>query len=256
MTAFDTYSRYYDLFNDAKDYEAEAEYIHGLIRRARPSAERLLELGCGTGGHAFPFVQLGYGVQGVDLSLPMIERALARRDELPSDKAGRVDFSHADIRDFRSQQHYDAVVSLFHVISYQTTTADLIKAFQTARTHLKPGGVFVFDCWYGPGVLSDPPHIRIRNYQSDEFTATRTSTPTTFPNENRVRVKFDFVVRAPDNKIVDEFTEEHNMRYLFAPEVEALLLQSQFQAVDLYHWMTEETPDLNTWNAVFVTRAL
>lgn len=256
MTVFDAYSRYYDLFNDAKNYEAEAEYVHGLIRRTNSSAKRLLELGCGTGGHAFPFMQLGYDVKGVDLSLPMIERALARRGELPSDTACRIDFSHGDIRCFRSQQQYDAVVSLFHVISYQTTTADLLKAFQTARTHLQPGGVFVFDCWYGPGVLTDPPYIRTRDYRSDKFTATRTSTPTVFPNDNRVRVQFDFVVRAPDDNIVDEFSEEHQMRYLFAPEVEALLSQSQFEVVDLCRWMTDSAPDLDTWNAVFVARAL
>lgn len=256
MTVFDSYSRYYDLFNDAKNYEAEAEYVHGLISRAAPSAKRLLDLGCGTGGHAFPFLRLGYDVQGIDLSLPMIERASLRRDGLPPDEIGRIDFSQGDIRDFRSQQDVDAVVSLFHVISYQTTTTDLGKAFQTARAHLKPGGIFVFDCWYGPGVLSDPPYKRTRDYRSDRFTATRTSIPTVFPNENRVRVRFDFMVRTHDDKIVDEFTEQHDMRYLFAPEVDALLSQSKFQVIELYHWMTEEVPDLNSWNAVFVARAI
>ncbi len=256
MTAFDSYSRYYDLFNDAKNYDAEAEYAHGLIRRIVPSATKLLDLGCGTGGHAFPFLRLGYDVQGVDLSPPMIERALRRRSELPPDEARRVGFAHGDIRDFRSQHDFDAVVSLFHVISYQTTTTDLDKAFRTARAHLKPGGVFVFDCWYGPGVLSDPPYKRTRNYQSDRLTATRTSTPTVFPNENRVSVRFDFVVRNRSEEVVDEFTEQHNMRYLFAPEVEDLLSRNKFQFVDLFHWMTDQVPGLNSWNVVFVSRAL
>jgi hypothetical protein len=32
----------------------------------------------------------------------------------------------------------------------------------SVRRDLEPGGVFVFDTWYGPAVLSNPPQPRLR----------------------------------------------------------------------------------------------
>ena len=36
------------------------------------------------------------------------------------------------------------MISLFHVMSYQTTNADLLAVFATAAAHLRPGGLFLF----------------------------------------------------------------------------------------------------------------
>ena len=46
---FDTYAHYYDLLYQDKDYVAEAEYVAAYIQSHSPQAERILELGCGTG---------------------------------------------------------------------------------------------------------------------------------------------------------------------------------------------------------------
>ena len=38
-------------------------------------------------------------------------------------------------------------------MSYQTSNDDLNATFASARANLKQGGVFIFDCWYGPALL-------------------------------------------------------------------------------------------------------
>jgi hypothetical protein len=53
------------------------------------------------------------------------------------------------------------VFSLFHVMSYQTSNKDLQDAFETAKINLKPGEIFIFDCWYGSSVLTDRPVGRV-----------------------------------------------------------------------------------------------
>ena len=50
---FKEYSRIYDLCNADKDYAKEVEYVDGLIRNYRPGANDVLDMGSGTGIHAF-----------------------------------------------------------------------------------------------------------------------------------------------------------------------------------------------------------
>ena len=57
---------------------------------------------------------------------------------------------------------FDVVTSLFHVMSYQTTNDALDKSFKTAKYHMKENGVFIFDCWNGPGVITEKPEKRIK----------------------------------------------------------------------------------------------
>jgi ubiquinone/menaquinone biosynthesis C-methylase UbiE len=77
MSVFNLYAAYYDLLYPDKDYSAETEYVADLITEAAP-AQTVLDLGCGTGAHAFHFARRGFTVHGVDLSAEMIERAQRR----------------------------------------------------------------------------------------------------------------------------------------------------------------------------------
>ena len=87
----------------------------------------------------------------------MVDRANARLGgaNLPPDE--RVSFDIGDVRTVRFDQKFDAVAALFHVMSYQVTDSDLTETIRTASSHLAVGGVFLFDCWYGPAVADVPP---------------------------------------------------------------------------------------------------
>jgi len=51
-TVFNDYARYYDLLYQDKDYQAEADYVAGLMKRFHLEARSILKLGSGTGIHA------------------------------------------------------------------------------------------------------------------------------------------------------------------------------------------------------------
>src|SRR5207302_9183638 len=73
------YASVYDELYQDKDYEAETdliEHVFGLY--AQGKVRRVLDLGCGTGGHAVPLAQRGYDVVGVDRSPDMLQRAKQR----------------------------------------------------------------------------------------------------------------------------------------------------------------------------------
>lgn len=152
-----------------------------------------MELGCGTGIHAEYLARAGMEVHGADLSDWMLELAEARRATLVEAVAGRLHFFNGDVRNVRLGVKADAVISLFHVMSYQAENADLQAMFATAREHLRAGGVFIFDVWYGPAVLTDRPAVRAKVLEDDEIKITRIAQPFLYPDRNLVDVQYRII---------------------------------------------------------------
>jgi len=254
MNIFDNYARYYDLLYRDKDYSKEAQFVHQIIQTHAPNARDLLELGCGTGIHAVELAKQGYHIQGVDFSDQMLQRACDRLSQIPPDLASRLKFSRGDIRHLRLNQSFDVVISLFHVISYQTTNEDLLATFATVKEHLKPGGIFIFDIWYGPAVLSDRPAVRVKRLEDDEIRVTRIAEPVMHQNENWVDVNYQVFIRDKSSNTVEELWETHRMRYLFKPEIELLFQESQMQVIAFREWMSDQEAGFHTWSTYFVGR--
>jgi hypothetical protein len=152
-----------------------------------------------------------------------------------------------DIRKARLQERYDAVVSLFHVLSYQITDEDVRLSLKTASQHLSAGGILLFDFWYGPAVLGNPPQTRLKRMESDGLKIVRVTEPTLHPNENVVDVEFLFFVGEKDFKFC-EFEEMHRMRYFFLPELESFLAHAGFTPRHKLEWLTGNIPSTKSWS--------
>ena len=252
---FADYARYYDLLYRDKDYAAEAEYVAGLIRKFHPAARSILELGSGTGIHASLLAEKDFTVHGIERSPEMLARSLALSENMSAAMHGRLTFSPGDIREIRLNKRFDAVIALFHVISYQTTNEDVTAAFETARQHLNPGGSFIFDVWYGPAVLTERPAVRIKRMADDQTEITRLAEPVLYPNENRVDVHYHVFVRnLTPPQVVTELKETHTMRYFFKPEIENIATQSFFQIMHAEEWLTAKPIGCDTWGVCFVLK--
>lgn len=254
MTVFGGYARYYDLLYRDKDYRGETEFVDRLIRTHAPGARRVLELGCGTGIHGILLAERGYDVTGIDLSEDMLAAAAQRVAGLPQAVASRAHFMHGDVRDFQVGGQFDAVVALFHVLSYQLTNDDLRAVFSRVKTHLAPGGIFIFDCWYGPAVLTDRPAVRVKRFVDASTCVTRIAEPTLHPNLNRVDIRYHLFVKDEDNETVEELSELHQVRYLFRPELELLTDAAGLRIESCGAWMSGQEPDFSTWYVYFVVK--
>lgn len=252
MKLFGNYARYYNLLYRDKDYAGEARFIHQLLQTHAPGVRSILELGCGTGTHASLLANEGYEVHGVDLSAEMLQQACDRMTQLPQELALKLTFSQGDIRTIHIERQFDAIISLFHVFSYQTTNEDLQAAFATARRHLKPGGVFIFDCWYGPAVLSERPSTRVKRLEDEEISITRIAESVMHPNQNLVDVNYQVFIKDKNTGAVEELQETHQMRYLFNPEIDLLLKESDFKLIENREWMSNREPGFDTWGVYFV----
>ena len=242
MSVFSEYAQYYDLLYRDKDYPGEVAYVDSLIKQRHGTARSLLDLGCGSGRHAGFFAEHGYQVTGVDLSEPMLEAA---RSNLTNDE---IAFHQGDVRSVRLQQRFDVVVSLFHVMCYVTTNEDLKAALTTVAEHLKPNGLFIFDLWYGPAVLHQAPEVRVKRVDDPQVEVTRIANPRMFVNDNCVEVNYHLFVRDRKTGHIEEFTENHRVRYLFLPELDELLASAGVKLNFAYEWMSDREPTIDSWS--------
>ena len=245
-------SQYYDLLLSDKNYKAEVDYVNNLIESnlesKNSSTKSLLDLGCGTGKHAELLSDKGYLVHGIDLSAKMLKIAENRR----VGKEDKLTFNQSNIKDLNLNKKFDVVVSLFHVMSYQNSNAELIKAFKVAKKHLKKGGVFIFDFWYGPAVLTDLPTIRVKRLENNNIKVTRISEPTLHPRKNIVNVNYDLFIKNKGNENIYQTQELHSMRFFFDTELEIVCKEMEFNIKEKYTWMGKNCPDFSSWSVVWV----
>jgi SAM-dependent methyltransferase len=254
MKVFDAYGLYYDLLYRDKDYQGEANYVHSLVQSHSPGAQSILELGSGTGVHACLLAEKGYSVTGVDQSESMLRIAEKRKQASTPTLAGKIDFAQGDIRKFENGKTYDAVISLFHVMSYMRSNSDVLDAFYTADRHLKKGGIFLFDCWYGPGVRHDRPVKRVKHFSDDHSEVRRTANPVMHTDANLVDVNFDIEVK---NKLTGEsglLQETHTMHYLFTEEITEYCKWVNFELLLAEEWLTRKPLQETSWNACYICK--
>ena len=254
MEVFNAYSKYYDLLYKDKDYQKEVDYIINLIKQEAPHAKFILDLGCGTGKHDFYFAKKGFQVDGVDLSKSMVNIANQKLNEDYLSCSDKLSFSVGDVRTFENGKKYDVVVSLFHVMSYQNSNNDLSEAFKTASNHLKNGGIFIYDFWYGPGVMSYPPVTRVKRLEDQEILVTRIAEPVIHSEKNIVDVNYTILMQNKLLGTIEELKEKHEMRYLFLPELDLIAENCGFDSLRNYAWMTKDSPKIDTWNVVNILR--
>jgi len=225
---FEAYANVYDALYRDKDYTLECDFLESIFRHfGMAHTENILDLGCGTGGHAIILAERGYQVLGVDRSAKML--AIAQQKAAAAELSDRVQLVEADIQDYRLNRTFDIVICMFAVLGYQTSNAEVFATLKSARQHVRTGGLFICDFWYGPAVLSQRPAERVMHAGDDR----------------------ERVIR-----LVEEFQESHAMRYFFKPEIEFFMNQAGFRLVHLCPFADfKNRPSEASWNVAAVSQA-
>ena len=235
---FDIYSHYYDLLYKDKNYLHEVKYIKDLLRHHGISKGNILEFGSGTGKHGYLLGKKGYNVHGVELSKDMVSRIKTH---------SKFKCQQGDIAKVNIDKSFDAVISLFHVISYQTTDNQIKAVFENASNHLTNDGLFIFDIWYSPAVNYKKPSVRVKRVKNNKYSIIRIAEPQCYPNNNLVDVEYTFFVKKLDDNLITQFEEHHSLRHFSISEIDELAQLYDFKRVDAQEFITKKNPSRDTW---------
>jgi SAM-dependent methyltransferase len=235
---FALYGKYYDLIYQKKSYQKEAEYINKLLEKFNHNNKNILEFGSGTGGHAKFLVQKGYKVHGIEKSKNMIANCK---------KIKGFTFQNGDICKINLRKKYDIVLSLFHVLSYQTTETNINNFFKNARHHLKPNGLFGFDFWYTNAVKSQRPETRLIELKKKDLKLIRLAQPSKDNSKNTICVNYMVILKNLKKNLINVIKEDHKMRHFSLSDLTRLCKKYRFKCLHVRELISNKKPSINTW---------
>jgi SAM-dependent methyltransferase len=239
VSVFDSgYAGWYDTLYREKDYPGECDYLETLFGRQGVLPRTIVDLGCGTGGHALLLAQRGFTVTAVDRSAAMLQAARVK-----ADRAGlAVDFRQQDITRLEWRESFDAAIAMFAVVGYQPGDEELGAMFAGVWRSLRPGGVFIFDGWHGPGVLLERPVPRLREIPlGNDDVLLRLADPRLDVLAQTVEIHYRLWHRR-GAAIIAESEERHLMRFFFPNELRCLLRHAGFASVSIQPFREIDQP--------------
>jgi hypothetical protein len=145
---------------------------------------------------------------------------------------------------------------MFAVIGYQTTNERLESALTNTAKHLNPGGLFIFDAWFGPAVLAQKPQDKMLVAEAGAEKIIRFTHPELDIMTHTVNVNFN-VLHIANDKVLRQVEEMHKMRFFFPKELEFILAQTGYELVALYPLLEiGRDPTENDWNITVVAKKI
>lgn len=116
--------------------EAEKAYLAKVLKNSKPGA-KALDLGAGHGVHTAALLRLGYQVEAVDTSAPMLEALKTRKGHATIRTAAK------DMRTYRPLAPVETCVCMGDALAHIGSHEELVAFAKHIHTILRPGAQFV-----------------------------------------------------------------------------------------------------------------
>lgn len=207
-------------------YKAQTDFADAVFQKYGAGGRRVLDICCGTGGHAEYMVEKGYDVTGIDMSQDML--AVAERKFLS--RARRPSFTQRDVTKLDYDEEFDGAYCLnafFHMTTYEMATGVLKGVWRS----LKEGGVFIFDVLNGWQMFDTMPKMHIA--QEDETKVIEFHYSRTIDKMKRVK-RIESLWFIEKNGRVSLELDSYELRMFFYDELMFLLESSGFKPIVVY----------------------
>jgi 2-polyprenyl-3-methyl-5-hydroxy-6-metoxy-1,4-benzoquinol methylase len=243
---FSKYADYYDALYKDKNYNKESQYIEKLINKFAGKKLNILELGCGSGSHAFKLQKKGHNIVAIDRSREMINLAKKK------DKHNKIQFLTRDLTKYVSKKKFDVIILLFHVINFLESNKDLKMLAHNSNKNLKKNGIIIFDFINYDGVLSDKPKKKIKIVNQKKNRIIRETEPKLIKDKRIFNINFKMTIKNK-NQIIDKFKETHKLKLHSILNIKKIFTPN-FNLINIFTWMKFEKFIKNHWFGLIVMK--
>lgn len=126
------YANFYDIFNKYRNYDFEGKYLLDMLQNRK----RVLDVGCGTGTHLDILKNLGYVVEGIDISPKMLAVAKTKV---------KCPLHKANVLDFKLDEKFSAIICMRSVLNHLESYDEFKTAIKNMLLNLENGGMIIID---------------------------------------------------------------------------------------------------------------
>lgn len=246
------FAEFYDILHAGLgDVPAYVEY-------ARKFGPRILEFGSGTGRILVPLARAGFEVTGVDVSDDMMAMCRQKLDNESPEVRSRTRIIKADVVDLHLTDKFDLVIAPCNFINCLTGPDEGFAALQSAKRHLRDGGIFILD-----NSIPDVPYMVKSNGVSKTFEFTHPLTGTNIIDT--FTPHYDFTLQVETDHVVLEERDGNRLlrkeeatvvqTFYFPREIRMMLASAGFEIVHEQGSIVQDIPiDSDAGEMVFFCR--
>lgn len=244
MSQYDKLADIYDYLVAGIDYDEWADYIEAILRKFNCSTTHIADLACGTGNTTLPLAARGYLVYGVDIAPAMLAKALKKAGE----QGLHPYFLEQDMRELSLPEPMDMVTCYHDGLNYILASDDLRQVFHKVYESLRPDGLFVFDLNAVEKLSGAGGDVTFLDDQDMSLIW-----ETAYDREAEVwEIKLTGFIRQENT--YEKFVEVHKEKAHKNNDVLALLRDTGFAVLDVYHGFSFEPPQPTSRRLFYVAQ--
>lgn len=240
------FSNLYDNFMEV-DYEQWSNFIIDIIKKHYPSANLVLELGCGTGNITTKLTS--YEIIALDSSTEMLMIAQEKAKKLAQDN---ILFINQDMRYFELYGTVDVCLCICDCLNYITKDEEILNIFKLVKNYLNPGGLFIFDI---------NTHYKFKEIlASNSFSYTEADSAIIWENFyddiSKINEYYLTIFNKNENGSYNRYEETHFQKSYSIDTINKLLSEAGLVISKIYDNYTDQTQTENTQRMVYVVKKL
>jgi glycine/sarcosine N-methyltransferase len=167
----DFYEGFSRRFDRLMEWERRWHKEGPFFRKVLPAGARsILDCHCGTGFHCAMLSEMGYEVEGIDVSPHMLKVALQNLEKRGLTAKLRL----GDVKKMKSDRVFDCVLSMGNSLPHEFGDDNLLRSIERMHDALKPGGLCIvhienFDRLYQDGDRFIPSRFSRTGHGAEAF---------------------------------------------------------------------------------------
>lgn len=239
----------YDLIYAEKPYGLEAACISEKISRlATTQTRKVLDMACGTGSHAIELARQGHQVCGLDISPDMISVAQGKS---PKNLDLRFFVGSMQRLPFEAET-FEVVTCLFDSIGYLVANDAILDCIKEVRRVLKSGGVFVWEFWHAPAMLSSFEPSRTKTFLGKGHSFVRRSQTQLNIPEQTAQVAYEIEGFLSDASVLIKETQKN--RFFQCQEMAFFATQAGLTMIEMGPAYSSGSIDSSVWHILAVAQ--